>query len=202
MVTVCWLLYHPAMLAFMTIQNIGSALFHQVWRRLECALSSLISSFKGANTSYKKFMDKKESDRTKAENKKKEALDKQKLSQQKQDLDNRARKLATSGIALPGFFSLERSLFAALPEKPFDKDFDTSQACTFSPVSMKEILEEYLTKPIVQQVLTGFGGRYKKLEGYKEEGKVSSTLMVKQGKEDTEAFFSKLVKALALLPIS
>ena len=131
-------------------------------------------------------MDKKDADNQKAERKAKEAVDKQKLSQQKQDLDNRAHKLATIGVTLPSFFTLDRAQFAVMPVKALDpKEFEVDKVCVFTPGSVKEILEEYLTKTIVQAVLTGFGGRYKKLDGFKDEGKVSSTLMVKQGKEET-----------------
>ena len=63
-------------------------------------------------------------------------------------------------------------------------------------IDAKAVVDELLTKPVMQQVLTGFGGRYKKLAGFKEEGKVTNTLAVKQGKEDTEAFFSKMFKQL------
>ena len=156
-----------------------------MWRRLELALGTLITTFKGVNASYKKFMDKKDADHQKAERKAKDIQDKQKLSEQKQELDTRAKRLATSGATLPPFFKLDRALFQALPEKSLDsKEFDPHVACIFPQANVKEMLEEYLAKPIVQTVLTGFGGRYKRLEGFKEEGKVSSTLMVKQGKEE------------------
>lgn len=46
----------------------------------------------------------------------------------------------------------------------------------------------------MQQVMTGFGGRYKKLQGYKEEGKVTNTMATKHGKEEVEAYFVKLLK--------
>ena len=50
--------------------------------------------------------------------------------------------------------------------------------------------------------MTGFGGKYKKMAGYAEGGKASNTLVVKQGKEETEEFFSKLVKPLGKAPMS
>ena len=48
------------------------------------------------------------------------------------------------------------------------------------------LLEPWLTKPIMQRVLTGFGGKSNNMSGYKEEGKVSNTFVVKQGKKETE----------------
>ena len=49
-------------------------------------------------------------------------------------------------------------------------------------------MEAWLTKPIMQLVLTGFGGRYKKMNNFDKDRKASMTLATKQGKEETEQF--------------
>jgi len=175
-----------------------------IWHRLEKAISAMSTALKNSSSTMKRHLEKVELEETKAAKKARETDEKQKLSTQKQELSARAKKLTSAGPVLPQFFSLAKNLFEKFPEVEGSGDglpanFDTARPCV---VLIPRLLEEYLTKPIMQQVLTSFGGRYKKLTGYKEEGKVSNTLVVKQGKEETEAFFAKLCKPLATQPMS
>ena len=47
----------------------------------------------------------------------------------------------------------------------------------------------------VVQVMTNYGSRYKKANGFDEEQKTSQVLMAKQGKEEAERFYSEVIKA-------
>ena len=77
------------------------------------------------------------------------------------------------------------------------------KACIFATGGLlKGLTEEFLVKAMVKQVMTGFGGKYKKMDGFRDEGKISATLTTKQGKEDAELYFSKVGKMLSLKPMS
>ena len=80
-------------------------------------------------------------------------------------------------------------MFVEFPTKSLNvlpADFDLDEPCSFNAECP---LEAWLTKPIMQLVLTGFGGRYKKMNNFDKDRKASMTLATKQGKEETEQFF-------------
>lgn len=174
-----------------------------VWRRLEVTLTSFNSAIKSANGSLKKFLDKREADRVKAEAKKKEAADKERIGKQKADLTARAKTLATTAAPVPKIFTIDRPMFKPMHVLTHASAFDSSKACVLAAGGLlKHPLEEYLTKPTIQQVMTGVGGRYKKMEGYQQDGKATATLTVRQGKEETEQLFTKVGQILGLKPMS
>ena len=78
---------------------------------------------------------------------------------------------------------MEKTLFCGLGHIQIEdgilpKDFDPDMPGLFRPSAL---LDEWTSKAIMQKVLTGFGGQHKKIKGFKEDGKVSNTLSVKQG---------------------
>ena len=165
-------------------------------------MNSFHGAFKEACASLKKHMDKKETDRLKEENKKKESQDRERIKSQKQDLETRAKTLASSGKSMPAVFSIDRSEFEEVAVCDQVDKFDVHKPCIFASGGvLKDLTEEFMVKPNVKQVLTGFGGKYKKMDGFKDEGKVSATLTTKQGKEEAELYFSKVGKMLSLKPM-
>ena len=53
-----------------------------------------------------------------------------------------------------------------------------------------------LTDKTIKQILTGWGGRYKRQTMYEKEEKASMTLQTRQGKEQVEDYFSALASRL------
>ena len=153
-----------------------------------------------------KHLKKKEAEREKREQKMKTEESKKAMADQKADLSSRAKKLATakSAAEVHPLFKVDPSEFL-----PF-ASVDCPTAClpvgwnaeVPSLITTKQLLDSWLTSPIMQTVLTGFGGRYKKQQSYAEEKKTTSTLSVKQGKEETEQFFTSLMKNIDSLMVN
>ena len=155
------------------------------WRRLSVALGQLHASGKAATTGLKKHLDKKGMDKARDEKRAKDRADKEALQLEKQVLGDRARKLSVTTPQLPAFYTLEKTLFCELGRIQIEdsdgilpRDFDPDMSGLFRPSAL---LDEWMSKAIMQKVLTGFGGQYKRIKGFKEDGKVSNTLSVKQG---------------------
>ncbi len=124
-------------------------------------------------------------DKARDEKKGKDRADKEALQLEKQVLGDRARKLSVTTPQLPAFYTLEKTSCCELGRIQIEdsdgilpKDFDPDMPGLFRPSAL---LDEWTSKAIMQKVLTGFGGQYKKIKGFKEDGKVSNTLSVKQG---------------------
>jgi hypothetical protein len=69
-------------------------------------------------------------------------------------------------------------------------------------IMVKELQDKWITDHTMQQVFTGFGGRYQKMDTFKAENKSTVTFSTKQGKEPTEDFFSKLFDAMKKQPMN
>jgi len=129
-----------------------------------------------------------------------------KVQSQKQGLGARARRLQQADASsLPPFYAqlaqsvkfTEMAVQVCAAGLPCNFDLDQPAA-----IQRAGLLEPWLTKPMMQQVLTGFGGKCKKMAGYAEDGKTSNTFVVKQGKEETEELFRKLAKPLGKAPMN
>ena len=153
------------------------------WQRLEKAVGQLATSHKQALKSLEKH----KPFGTSAKKRKRTAGEKGE--------GDEAAKVAK---AAPGhvFFNLDQSKLLPVPvlecEAGLPSDFDFSQPAS---IGATELVDNYFKIPLVQQVMAGFGARYRKLNGYQDSGNVSLTFLTKQGKEEAEAFFYTLLKA-------
>ena len=178
-----------------------------IWRRSNSAMLQLAIAYKAAVISLTKHLTKNENDKKKQEEKANLAEDKLRLDGVKKEMQRRATQIASQASAQSGskpavyasFFTLKRGHFESLSTYDCDisglpKEF---QAHAPSLIEVKPMVDDLITNKKMQQVLTSFGGKYKKLAGFKEDGKVQNTLQVKQGKEEAEAFFAKLTKQVS-----
>ena len=169
-----------------------------IWRRMVSAMSQLLSSVKASIVSMEKYIKTKEQSKEKAALLQKALVDKEAMAKQKADLAARSKKLAQRTGSQPAvhLFFIKKEMFVEFPTKSLNvlpADFDLDEPCSFNAEGP---LEAWLTKPIMQLVLTGFGGRYKKMNNFDKDRKASMTLATKQGKEETEQFFYTFTKAL------
>ena len=160
-----------------------------IWRRLEVAMAAMIKSLQGATSGLKKYLEKREAQKTKRDEQARATLDRERVQSQKQELGARARRLQQAAVSsLPPFYAqLAQSVkFTEMAVQVcavgLPSNFDLDQPAV---IQCAGLLWPWLTKPMMQQVLTGFGGKYKKMAGYAEDGKTSNTFVVKQGKEET-----------------
>ena len=166
-----------------------------IWRRIEAAMAAMSKSLQGATSGLQKHLAKKEVEKTKKVEQDRATLDRERVQSQTQELGARARRLqqaaaATLTSSFPPFYRLAVESVKFTDEMAvldcavgLPSNFDLDQPAVIQCASL---LEPWLTKPIMQQVLTNFGGKYNNMSDYKEEGKVSNTFVVKQGKEETE----------------
>ena len=181
-----------------------------ILRRMMTAVDQLATSVKagmGAMTQYKKKKDgesERELTRSKAQREKETA------AAEKDSLGQRARNLAAkkkeqnvpnfykalastmAGDAASGLPFLEMPVQECDGSIPGDFDVDMPHILKLSGCAV----EQLLTVKTMQQVLTSWGTRYKKLANFDKDEKVSQTLVVKQGKEAVEEFFGRLTKHL------
>ncbi len=73
---------------------------------------------------------------------------------------------------------------------PIEADSFTGSVDTVQIISKSKLVQSFFAQPAVAQVVTNYGARYKKAEGFADEGKIQQTLKVKQGKEQTDKFMS------------
>ena len=158
-------------------------------------MAAMSKSLQGATSGLKQHFAKKEAEKTKKVEQDRATLDRERVQSQKQELCARARRLqqaaaATSTSSFPPFYRLavesvkftdEMAVLDCAVGLPSNFDLEPPAV-----IQCAGLFEPWFTKPIKHQVLTSFGGKYNKMSGYKEEGKVSNTFVVKQGKEETE----------------
>ena len=169
-----------------------------MFRRYTFAVGQLLASIKGAAITLKTHLKKLDSEKEKAVKKEADAASRTLLLSQKENLNARAQKITKAIATFPSFFSIECTKFDEVQKLTvgsdggLDKNFTVAQPCIIAGGS-GSVMDQYLTQVKMQQVLTSWGGRYKKLGGFKDSGHVANTLCVKQGKEETESFFATLL---------
>ncbi|OLP85976.1 Tenascin-R [Symbiodinium microadriaticum] len=167
-----------------------------IWRRMFASLSQLDSSLKKCTGDVSKHVKALASSREREAKKLKDKEAKDAAAKHLSTVQERISKAKADGADMPGIFKMQVDDLAKV--KTCKQDALTSDMDVTQPLVLEKgkHVGTWANTATCLQVLTNFGGRYKKVPNIEELGKVNQPFQAKAGKEPTELFFNELLKSV------
>jgi len=169
------------------------------WKAALRAVSELEATFKKAIAELRRHVQVLTQAKVKAEVKAQREADVEAVKRQAKELKDKAIEIQSQKkVEVLPIFTLEKSLFKEFKAVTVKTLPDADVAAPFTLAATNNHVQTWLADKVVQRCFSQFCGSYKKHDVFQKEGKVSPPLNPKQGKEQTELMFNRIIGQLQL----